>query len=887
MANAVANMANLVSYVHRRPLLEAWICNDQEKVFYCFHTSALGNLTRPGCKTKSSYSRPEQKLVQQARNQTTCAGKETSLPNLTKKNPQSSATSWFPLRGKVDQRSYNKNPVLTVHFSLYPTTKLTSGFYRVCIEFLEAFYHQFLFPCATIWWHRSTCRSQPYGGDRQPKQASSKLDIKNRSQVLQHIPRRSCASTTRKPAEYQCFRQVKNPLDHVFLGCFAMLGAFRIHPRNSSCGSPTEPCFYKNFFCKDGCKISTKKVNDHHCDCMQCEDEITTGWTCSTCGEGCPTYCGSSTGECSWFSCGTFGRLGSGRLNNHYCDCPDCSDETTTGWTCQTCASGCPTLGYMEPYPCVKFDCGNGCTIHPLSVNNNYCGCPGNCADETRTGWDCSTCSNGCYTECSSGPWWCANQLVSANGCSKFAVYCVMLTFLFAFPVDYCARSNCSANAICTNKLQGFTCQCKPGYTGNGYSCTANRGCTCQNGVAANEIGLAVCDIDGSEDCSACNVGFHLSDPAVSSSQSCLPTHTCVVFGTDVCRCPNCTPTVVSGSGPTLCQVVGSEDCSACNEGYEFTALPTLGNQSCRDLCASAPCQNGASCVNVIGDFSCECLTGYVGKRCQNERRSKYRNCWERFKDGNTYAAIELVHPAGKDVAVYCGADGSSSIFALETLQMEIGQTKCGVFSFSNDDMDSYGMWKDLTLRVSTTNTEGINTQVWRYVARDGTWSTSPLSYLPGLTSATDMYARPIVFPAADRVVFAAAPGRLTWLSADGAVITRNVSALWWISSSGGYGAANNMFVISDGVDSAVIESLQIARQLLGWSLTSRMTSWSQRVRLHCISTLLIRILRVRRKTLLEHSYGQLMAGSSTWTPGMGLAWRDLFVQSILPSRFV
>ena len=31
---------------------------------------------------------------------------------------------------------------------------------------------------------------------------------------------------------------------------------------------------------------------------------------------------------------------------------------------------------------------------------------------------------------------------------------------------------NCSTDALCTNIDGGFTCQCKPGFTGDGYSCT-------------------------------------------------------------------------------------------------------------------------------------------------------------------------------------------------------------------------------------------------------------------------------------------------------------------------------------------------------------------------------------------------------------------------------
>ena len=47
--------------------------------------------------------------------------------------------------------------------------------------------------------------------------------------------------------------------------------------------------------------------------------------------------------------------------------------------------------------------------------------------------------------------------------------------------------------------------------------------------------------------------------------------------------------------------------------------LPAL-NVSDFDECASGTheCQNGATCVNVYGGYSCECLTGFTGYLCEN-----------------------------------------------------------------------------------------------------------------------------------------------------------------------------------------------------------------------------------------------------------------------------
>lgn len=35
------------------------------------------------------------------------------------------------------------------------------------------------------------------------------------------------------------------------------------------------------------------------------------------------------------------------------------------------------------------------------------------------------------------------------------------------------------------------------------------------------------------------------------------------------------------------------------------------------DDCASNPCQNGGSCIDLVNDFTCTgCIPGYTGKKC-------------------------------------------------------------------------------------------------------------------------------------------------------------------------------------------------------------------------------------------------------------------------------
>ena len=39
--------------------------------------------------------------------------------------------------------------------------------------------------------------------------------------------------------------------------------------------------------------------------------------------------------------------------------------------------------------------------------------------------------------------------------------------------------------------------------------------------------------------------------------------------------------------------------------------------------CSSDPCVNGATCVDHVGSYSCQCVPGYEGTNCQSKLNSK------------------------------------------------------------------------------------------------------------------------------------------------------------------------------------------------------------------------------------------------------------------------
>ena len=38
--------------------------------------------------------------------------------------------------------------------------------------------------------------------------------------------------------------------------------------------------------------------------------------------------------------------------------------------------------------------------------------------------------------------------------------------------------------------------------------------------------------------------------------------------------------------------------------------------------CAPAPCQNGATCVDLVGSYRCDCKSGYTGNNCETGKNS-------------------------------------------------------------------------------------------------------------------------------------------------------------------------------------------------------------------------------------------------------------------------
>eukprot|EP00794_Sanderia_malayensis_P006995 gene6995-7780_t len=58
-----------------------------------------------------------------------------------------------------------------------------------------------------------------------------------------------------------------------------------------------------------------------------------------------------------------------------------------------------------------------------------------------------------------------------------------------------------------------------------------------------------------------------------------------------------------------------------CSAGYECVDRCSVDGYSCIDIdeCLSSPCQNNATCSNLVNKYTCTCLPGYAGVNCEIE----------------------------------------------------------------------------------------------------------------------------------------------------------------------------------------------------------------------------------------------------------------------------
>ncbi|KAJ8388788.1 hypothetical protein AAFF_G00130210 [Aldrovandia affinis] len=220
-------------------------------------------------------------------------------------------------------------------------------------------------------------------------------------------------------------------------------------------------------------------------------------------------------------------------------------------------------LGYMgvncevEIDECESSPCQNGATCHD-HVGLYACECPAG-----FEGLDCEV----DIDECASAP--CLNEGTCNDLVDSYECDCSDTGFTgddCEIDIPECASNPCQNNATCQEGIKSYSCLCWPGYEGD--HC---------------EVDIDECAAEPCENGGAC---FERSD--VSNY----------------------------GALPQLDWEFSYTDAA----GYLCECLPGFTGENCSvniDECESAPCQNGASCEDLINSYECVCSPGYAGAHCE------------------------------------------------------------------------------------------------------------------------------------------------------------------------------------------------------------------------------------------------------------------------------
>nr|XP_034326973.1 uncharacterized protein LOC105329357 isoform X6 [Crassostrea gigas] len=198
----------------------------------------------------------------------------------------------------------------------------------------------------------------------------------------------------------------------------------------------------------------------------------------------------------------------------------------------------------------------------------------------------------------------------------------------FVFRVDvrvnlefnYCYSSPCVYGS-CSRLINGYVCNCTPGYTGSRCDTNVNECASspCVNGTCSDRVNGYVCNCTLGYTGSRCNIDINecSSSPCISGTCTdrvngyvcnCMPGYTGSRCNIDIDECE-----------VQPCQNNGT--CTDLINGYQCHCRDGFNGTNCIhniDDCLPDPCQNNGTCTDLINDYQCDCVLGFNGTHCEN-----------------------------------------------------------------------------------------------------------------------------------------------------------------------------------------------------------------------------------------------------------------------------
>uniref|UniRef100_A0A8B9D692 Pro-epidermal growth factor n=1 Tax=Anser cygnoides TaxID=8845 RepID=A0A8B9D692_ANSCY len=188
--------------------------------------------------------------------------------------------------------------------------------------------------------------------------------------------------------------------------------------------------------------------------------------------------------------------------------------------------------------------------------------------------------------------------------------------FLCAIDQDDCTALECDVNAHCVLLEDGAVCQCLKGFTRKGKSCYDIDECAANTDGCNRNVSGCI-NTEGGYFCKCLEGytgdGLHCYDidECKMGSHTCGENRTCTnTEGNFTCSCANGASGTTMGCESTLSPTVVNN---------EYSTHPVQGDSMGCPPSYDSYCLHGGVCnyVSDLQDYACNCVTGYVGERCQ------------------------------------------------------------------------------------------------------------------------------------------------------------------------------------------------------------------------------------------------------------------------------